>query len=91
MELAGVKKEDINVSLTQDAVTISAESKFEKTDNSKDVKYSEFRYGKFTRTIPFDTSVNLENAESEFKDGILHIDIKKVEPKKEDIKKIEVR
>ncbi len=91
VELAGVKKEDINVSLTQDAVTISAESKFEKTDNSKDVKYSEFRYGKFTRTIPFDAPVNLENAESEFKDGILHIDIKKVEPKKEDIKKIEVR
>ena len=51
VELAGVKKEDIDVSLTPESITICAESKFEKTDNSKDVKYSEFRYGKLTRTI----------------------------------------
>ena len=91
VELAGVKKEDIDVSLTPESITICAESKFEKTDNSKDVKYSEFRYGKFTRTIPLDTAVNLENSECEFKDGILHVVLKKNEPKKEDVKKIEVK
>ena len=91
VELTGVKKEDISLSMTPEHVMVSAESKFEKCEGSGDVKYSEFRYGKFTRTIPFDKPVNLEDASSEFKDGILHITVKKAEPKREDVKKIEIK
>lgn len=91
VELAGVKKEDICVNLGEDSVTISAETKFEKADDSKDIKYSEFRYGKFVRTIPFEAAIDMNNAESEFKDGILYINIKKAENKQENIKKIEVK
>lgn len=91
VELAGVKKEDISVNLCEEGVTISAETKFEKKDESKNVKYSEFRYGKFTRTIPFESPINMDEAESEFKDGILCIKIKKAENKQENVKKIEVK
>jgi len=91
VELAGVKKEDIDINLSQDSVTICAESKFEKKNTKGDIKYSEFRYGKFTRTVPFDAPVNLDNADCEFKDGILHLSIKKIEPKKEETRKIDVK
>ncbi len=91
VELTGVKKEDINVELTEDSVSIEAETKFEKKENDENLHFTEFRYGKFTRTIPLENKVNVEKSECEYKDGILHIKLEKIEPdKKETFKKLEV-
>lgn len=91
VELPCVKKEDITLALTPENLIITAESKFKREEDKKDVKYSEFRYGKFSRNIYFEHPVRLEEADSEFKDGILHINLKKVEPKGEEVKKIEIK
>ena len=73
------KKEDITLALTPENVIITAESKFENNEEKKDVKYSEFRYGKFSRNIYFEHPVKLEEADSEFKNGVLYINLKKIE------------
>lgn len=95
VELPCVKKEDISLALTPKNVIISAESKFEKNgekgEGKSEVKYSEFRYGKFSRNIYLEHPVRLEDADSEFKDGVLYINLKKIEPKKEEVKKIEIK
>lgn len=91
VELPNVNKEDIDVELTKNAISIKAESKFEECKDEENIKMSEFRYGKFTRVIPFDNEINPDNAKSEFKNGVLYIELPKTqEDKKEDIKKLTI-
>lgn len=91
VELPNVNKEDIDVDLEKNAISIKAESKLEECKEEENIKTSEFRYGKFTRIIPLEHEINPENAKSEFKNGILHIELPKVhEDKKEDIKKLKI-
>lgn len=91
VELPNVNKEDIDVELTKNAMSIKAESKFEECKEEECVKSSEFRYGKFVRVIPFEREINPDEAKSEFKNGVLYIELPKVhEDKKEDIKKLTI-
>ena len=82
VQLAGVKKDDIEVEIDNDFMTITAEiaeEKEEKEEEKINAKYhtSEFRYGKYQRTISFDQPVKTEEAKAKYKDGILTITIPK--------------
>ena len=91
VELPNVNKDDIDVDLTRNSISIKAESKFEQCSEEENLKITEFRYGKFMRTIPLEHEVNPEDAKSEFKNGVLHINLPKIhEDKKEDIKKLKI-
>lgn len=91
VELPNVNKEDIDVELTQNAISINAESKFEECKENENIKTTEFRYGKFRRVIPLEHEINPENAKSEYKNGVLHIELPKMqEDKKEEIKKLKI-
>lgn len=91
VELPNVDKNDIDVELSKDAISIKAESKFEECNEEENLKTSEFRYGKFTRVIPLEHEINPENAKSEFKNGVLHIELPKIEKQEnENIKKLKI-
>lgn len=91
IELPNVNKEDIDVELGQNAISIKAESKFEECREDENIHTSEFRYGKFSRIIPLTSEINPDEAKSEFKNGVLNIELpKKEEDKKEDIKKLKI-
>ncbi len=91
VELPNVQKEDIEVELNEDYISIKAESKFEECKEEENIKTSEFRYGKFIRKIPFEHAINTENAHSEFKNGVLHINLYKLhQDKKEEPKKLKI-
>ncbi len=91
IELAGVKKEDIDVELYENGIVLHAESKFEKEEEKENLHTSEFRYGKFSRTIPLDKPIDLDTAKSEFKHGILKITLEKKEPQKDEkVKKLHI-
>ena len=91
VELPDVKKEDIDVELGENSLSVKAESKFEECKEDENLMTSEFRYGKFTRTIPFEHQINTENAKCEFKNGVLFVELPKVhQNKKEDIKKLKI-
>ena len=51
VQLPGIKKEDINIELDKNTLTISAESKFEDVKDNENLHYSQFSYGKFHKTI----------------------------------------
>ena len=74
-DLPGVKKEDVNVEITQDAVTIQGQRKQEKTSSERGFYRSERSYGSFYRTIPLPDGANTENASATFRDGVLQIEI----------------
>lgn len=81
-QIPGVKQEDIQVTVTDDALTLKGETKEEKTSEEKNFHRREFRYGSFTRTVPMPVPVQSENAVAQLKDGVLQVTIPKKEPVK---------
>jgi len=76
-ELPGVEEKDIEVTVTNDAVTIKGEKKEEKEDKGKNYYYMERSYGSFNRTIPLAVETEADKAEASFKNGVLNITIPK--------------
>ncbi|QID33709.1 Hsp20/alpha crystallin family protein [Pampinifervens florentissimum] len=87
-ELPGVKKENVEVSIRDNALHIRGEKKEEKEEKTETYHRVERVYGRFERVVPLPTDVKVESAKAEFKDGVLEIRIPKAESAKE--KKIEI-
>jgi len=88
-ELPGLKKEDLDVSITENRITLTGEKKREKKVDRKDYHWSECTYGSFTRNVRLPDNVNGDAAEASFKDGVLEIRIPKTEGTKQ--KKLTVK
>jgi HSP20 family protein len=87
-ELPGMKKEDIDVSLTKDTISISGEKKKEEKVEKKDYYSLERSYGSFKRSFSLPAEVQTEKASAKFKDGVLEIRIPKTEEAKKKEKKV---
>ena len=90
VELPGINKDDINVELRENSVSIEAQSKTEECKEDENICHTEFRYGKFKRIIPLESPINTQDAKCEFKNGILKINIPKIQEKEEHVKKLKV-
>jgi len=73
IELPGVKKEDVDVSIRDNYLVVRAEKKQEQEENKEHVHVVERVFGKFERVIPIPTDVDIDNAKASFKEGILEI------------------
>lgn len=73
-DIPGVKKEDIQVDVDANAVTVRAEMKQEK-EEKKDEKviYSERNYGMVSRSFSLPAEVDANGAKAEYKDGVLNL------------------
>jgi HSP20 family protein len=72
-ELPGLKKDDVEVNVTEDAITIQGERQEERERNEEGFFHSERSYGSFYRTIPLPEGVITDSAKANFKDGVLEI------------------
>jgi HSP20 family protein len=72
-ELPGLKKEDVDVNVTEDAITIQGERQEEHERNEEGFYHTERSYGSFYRTIPLPEGVITDSAKASFKDGVLEI------------------
>ena len=96
VQLPGVKKDDIEVELDNDFMTITAEieeEKEQKEEKEMNEKFHtcEFRYGKYQRTISFDHPIKTEEANAEYKNGVLCIKIPKQGIEQSKSKKLEIK
>ena len=89
-EIPGLKKEDIEVNLTGDMITISGEKKKEEKVEKKDYYRVERSFGSFTRSSHLPKEVQTENAKATFKDGVLEVKVPKTEEAKKKEKKVPV-
>jgi HSP20 family protein len=78
MEIPGVKKEDINITIDGNRVSVSAETKHEseEKEGSKVVR-SERYYGKVYRSMALDSDVDQDAADAQYKDGLLMLTLPK--------------
>ena len=74
-DLPGLKRDDINVRVEQDAVIIQGQRQQQQTSNQSGYYRSERSYGSFYRTIPLPEGVNAESASATFRDGVLEIEL----------------
>ena len=88
LTLAGLKKEEIKIDLTNDVLTISGERKLEKKESNK-VHRVESYYGSFSRSFTLPENVKVDAISAEFNNGILHVTVPKgavAQPKAIEIK-----
>ncbi|MFA7097409.1 MAG: Hsp20/alpha crystallin family protein [Gammaproteobacteria bacterium] len=78
-EIPGVKKEDLDVSVTDDTVTIRGTARTEAEDEKGEYYRRELHYGEFARTVALPAAVNADLCSARFKDGILELTLPKVE------------
>jgi HSP20 family protein len=75
--VAGVKLSDINISLTEDVLTIEGSRQLEQQNSGEDYLIQECFWGQFSRSIVLPDNVDTSRIVASFKDGILKITIPK--------------
>jgi HSP20 family protein len=82
VELPGMKREDIDVSLHEGSLSISGERKSEQKHEDAEVYRAERFFGRFQRTVTLPTPVAADKVKAQYKDGILNITLPKTEEAK---------
>jgi len=88
-ELPGMKKEDIDVSIHQNALVLSGERKCEEESREGDLYRCERYYGRFNRSINPPFAVDATKVQASYRDGVLRVTLPKSESAKP--KQIEVK
>lgn len=82
-DIPGAKKEDIDVTLENGILTISAETKSETEEKEGErVLRRERRYGKYVRSLRLGDQIDEKNVKANYKDGVLEL----ILPKAEEVK-----
>ena len=89
--LPGMKKEDIDITVADDLLTIKGESKQETETKKRNYYYREMAWGQFIRSIPLPAGLKPEDASAEFQDGILQVHVPKSEEVKPKVHKLELK
>ncbi|MBD2566529.1 Hsp20/alpha crystallin family protein [Anabaena lutea] len=88
LEVPGMEAKDLDVQVTEDAVSISGERKLKTESEDKAKTRSEFYYGKFQRVIPLPVTIQNTKVTADYKDGILHLTLPKMVAEKSKVVKI---
>ena len=91
MEMPGVKTEQVDVSVENDVLTISAKKEEKKEVKKEDYYHKEIRKGSFTRSVILPMKVKGEEATAEVEDGVLKVVLPKADelkPKKIQVKSV---
>jgi len=87
-QLPGIDPKDVDVQVTREAISISGERCYENTDEKSGYVRSEFRYGKFHRTLTLPAHIQNDSVQAEYKDGILTLTLPKVTEARNKVVKI---
>lgn len=88
-EIPGISKENINIEINNNMLSISGEKKEEKEVNEKNIYRKETFSGSFCRSFSLPENVNTDNIDAKFENGMLTLSIPKEENRK--TRKIEIR
>lgn len=90
LELPGLKKEDIKLSVVENTITVEGEKRLTTDENTR-YFISERIAGSFKRSFKMPFEVDRNSIEAAFKDGILSVSLKRVEKEPETNKSIEIK
>ena len=90
VELPGMDEKDVEVTLSENVLTIKGEKKVETEETEKPYAYMERSYGSFCRRIPLDIEVVTDKVEATFEKGVLSINLPKTAEAKKTYKKVPI-
>jgi len=82
IDLPGVKKEDIDIKVEDDYITINAIRRFKKELNENSYYLCESSFGLISRSFALGDNIDRDSIQAKFEDGRLYITLEKVEAKK---------
>ncbi len=88
-EVPGVDKKNIDISVSDNAVTIKGETRHEEKEEKGDYYRCETTHGAFSRTVALPSAVDGTKAKASFKDGMLELTLPKLEKAKRHSIKVE--
>jgi len=86
----GYDKKDIKVAVEDDTLTITGEMKMENEEKNDKYLKREFRTGNFKRSFNLNGMVDVEKINAKYENGILKVDLPKVEQAVKKMKEIKV-
>lgn len=81
--IAGVRPEDLDISISRDMVTIKGRREEEKVVREEDYFARELYWGSFSRTITLPTEIDVDEAEAVEKHGLLILKLPKLDKKRQ--------
>jgi len=84
----GVKPDDIDITISGNTLSITGETKVEEEVKEENYIRRERRYGSFSRSVVLPESVNPDDTEASFEDGILTLNIPKAPEAKPKVIKV---
>ncbi len=87
IEIPGIDKKDIDISIEDHVLTIKGEKKSEREDKGRNYHVVERRYGRFQRAFRIPEYIKAEEIKAKFDNGILTVEM----PKKEEAKKSSIK
>ena len=91
MELPGMTKEDVKISIENNVLSINGIKKQEKKTEETNLIVNEIYFGEFSRTFNLSNDIKIDSIDAEYKDGILNITLPKVEEAKPIVKEISIK
>ena len=88
-ELPGLDKDNVEISMTSNSVTIKGSTKAEEKEEKGDYHRCEISQGSFSRTVSLPSEVDIDKAKAKFKHGVLKLTIPKVKVSKHKSVKVE--
>lgn len=82
VELPGIKREDVDITVEDRTLTVRGERKFEQDVERENYHRIERAYGAFTRTFTLPANVQSDHVKAAFADGVLTIELPKAEESK---------
>lgn len=90
VDVPGVRREDIDITLTDNALQVKGNRKSKKEKKEKNYQRIEREYGVFNRRIALPCEVEADDVDAVVKDGVLTIKLPKSAKAKEQARKIEI-
>ncbi|TFY74207.1 hypothetical protein EWM64_g9805 [Hericium alpestre] len=79
-ELPGLKKEDVQIDVHNNALTVSGETKVSSERDEKGYAVRERRFGKFSRTLPVPQGIKVDEIKASMENGILTVTFPRTSP-----------
>ena len=90
-EIPGLKKDELDVSIAEDAITLSGKKKEVKEVKKENFYRKEIREGSFFRTIPLPCAIDRDKVKASYKEGILEISLPKAAAEKKKELKVNIQ
>lgn len=90
IEVPGMEKDDIAIEVTDEALRISGEKRFERETTDGRWRVMQCAYGSFHRLVPLPVPVKADASRANYKNGVLRVELPKLSPAKPQAVKIKV-